>query len=905
MLLENYISLQFRVSTSFSKLHTNFLTLASINFLDTSKVSLHEFFTFLAALNAPGPLRRGDQIWEQLCCWLKSNENTLLCDSSSIMDSTFLQDFRKVLSGNDHPSEGDGSLLHDVEVKRLVLQILALSDVRRQLLPDHEREQSTLFTSLILPLQDILCSMGSHVYLPSGKADRAIQVLSSIVNFVLEADMSFQRSCNEGVDIIAKKLCSRDIHISQETVTSLDKVHTYLDLLSAISNFVSNEAIAKSAGIHQVSQELARFKESLTKDCQKVLTSSFDTQLASSNPELCCEAITASWCCVLDSYRNKDFWELYSSFVKLAFQIELMQEGPESPIFESLNKIIEFILNKGKVKLGLVNFVITNICHTWHKMLSDKSQARNVITAASNHLHLLKKAVLFGSLRKEGRLREEMLIYLSQNTSLGALRDRLKITSYEKDPALVRVTLINLIIRLGETKLPEAEKFLVELLQSLLEEDISVTPQGKCYVINSQVHRIKQRVWQAALVIVNYLPKEPASSIFQQILLQLASENQSSAKHMMEWLVVLMTHRFPSTVNQFWARVDEMVKGSRSGFSPILIIISHLGSVQPSRDCKAIPIIFPWSMAPTSSLRVQSQVSLYKIWLDCKREGLSEVLEKFPALNASMEYNENRGSSITNKMEGNFFLRDFHPLLDYSIEDGSTSIPLFNNRDALRTAQKLGKAAEKQRFATKFSSVDLNVIDFKEKPLPLGVDVQKKITPLREELAPGFGDDSQSNTEGKRSQLVVVATLVDRLPNLGGLCRTSEIFGVEKLIIGSARYLEDKSFLGLSVTAERWLPMKEVRPSELKDYLTEMRHHGYTLVGVEQTANSVQMTEYRFPAKTVILLGNERTGIPVELIHHLDVCVEIPQLGYIRSLNVHVSGALMVWEYTKQQMLGL
>lgn len=80
--------------------------------------------------------------------------------------------------------------------------------------------------------------------------------------------------------------------------------------------------------------------------------------------------------------------------------------------------------------------------------------------------------------------------------------------------------------------------------------------------------------------------------------------------------------------------------------------------------------------------------------------------------------------------------------------------------------------------ATKFSSVDLNVIDFKEKPLPLGVDVQKKITPLREELAPGFGDDSQSNTEGKRSQLVVVATLVDRLPNLGGKLKFTPIIHV-------------------------------------------------------------------------------------------------------------------------------
>ena len=35
----------------------------------------------------------------------------------------------------------------------------------------------------------------------------------------------------------------------------------------------------------------------------------------------------------------------------------------------------------------------------------------------------------------------------------------------------------------------------------------------------------------------------------------------------------------------------------------------------------------------------------------------------------------------------------------------------------------------------------------------------------------------------------------------------------------------------------------------------------------------------------------------------LDACVEIPQLGIVRSLNVHVSAALMVWEFTRQQLL--
>lgn len=34
----------------------------------------------------------------------------------------------------------------------------------------------------------------------------------------------------------------------------------------------------------------------------------------------------------------------------------------------------------------------------------------------------------------------------------------------------------------------------------------------------------------------------------------------------------------------------------------------------------------------------------------------------------------------------------------------------------------------------------------------------------------------------------------------------------------------------------------------------------------------------------------------------MDVCVEIPQHGVIRSLNVHVSAALLVWEYTRQHL---
>lgn len=107
--------------------------------------------------------------------------------------------------------------------------------------------------------------------------------------------------------------------------------------------------------------------------------------------------------------------------------------------------------------------------------------------------------------------------------------------------------------------------------------------------------------------------------------------------------------------------------------------------------------------------------------------------------------------------------------------------------------------------------------------------------------------------------------------------------------------------LACSVTAEKWLPISEVPVDSVKAYLERKRAQGYSVIGLEQTAHSRPMDRFEFPQRTVLVLGREKEGIPVDIIHALDACVEIPQLGVVRSLNVHVSGAIAVWEYTRQQ----
>ncbi|XP_020547413.1 uncharacterized protein LOC105155957 isoform X2 [Sesamum indicum] len=155
--------------------------------------------------------------------------------------------------------------------------------------------------------------------------------------------------------------------------------------------------------------------------------------------------------------------------------------------------------------------------------------------------------------------------------------------------------------------------------------------------------------------------------------------------------------------------------------------------------------------------------------------------------------------------------------------------------------------------------------------------------------------------KARRQQIILLASLIDRIPNLAGLARTCEVFRAAALAVADKSILNDKQFQLISVTAEKWVPVLEVPVGSMKAFLDKKKQEGFAILGLEQTANSVALDQYNFPTKTVLVLGREKEGIPVEIIHMLDTCIEIPQLGVVRSLNVHVSGAIALWEYTRQQ----
>jgi tRNA G18 (ribose-2'-O)-methylase SpoU len=67
--------------------------------------------------------------------------------------------------------------------------------------------------------------------------------------------------------------------------------------------------------------------------------------------------------------------------------------------------------------------------------------------------------------------------------------------------------------------------------------------------------------------------------------------------------------------------------------------------------------------------------------------------------------------------------------------------------------------------------------------------------------------------------MILVSSLLEKLPNIAHLTRTSEIFGVRELVVPNRKILEDEQYLAVSVTAERHIPILEVREDQLAQFL--------------------------------------------------------------------------------------
>ncbi|XP_036210401.1 probable methyltransferase TARBP1 isoform X4 [Myotis myotis] len=587
--------------------------------------------------------------------------------------------------------------------------------------------------------------------------------------------------------------------------------------------------------------------------CMKLLV----PQLLASSEPVCIEAFDMAWK-IISTLSNTQlvFWSNLKAFVQFVFDTKVLTIAAKikGQAYFKIKEIMHQMIEMSAVKTGVFNMLITHCCQSWGVPAPGVSQGS--FSNAADYSELLLEACVFGTVfRRDQRLIQDVQTFIE---NLGHdCAANVVIENTKREDHYVRVCAVKFLCLLDDSSASH-KAFMEDLAIKLLEKEALVSSsRTRCYA-NSQQHRVQNRVWQTLLVLFPRFDQNFLNRIIDKIFQAGFINSQASIKYYIEWIIILILHKFPQFLPKFWdcfSCGEEHLKTSICTFLSVLshldIIIQNLPEKERQEELAAHPRPFLLcSVSPASGLLPGGLVEDEWIAID--------KFAKFTDLPSGA--GAHRYLSATQ-------LRELRPG-DWAQQDaGSHS----------------GEADNQSEWT----------------------DVQKKVIPWRHaapdaDLELAFQD--RAAKLGKAiSRLIVVASLIDKPTNLGGLCRTCEVFGAAALVVGSLQCVSDKQFQQLSVSAEQWLPLVEVKPPQLAGYLRQKQAEGYTVIGVEQTARSTALTQYCFPERSLLLLGNEREGIPASLIQQLDVCVEIPQRGITRSLNVHVSGALLIWEYARQQ----
>jgi 23S rRNA (guanosine2251-2'-O)-methyltransferase len=152
--------------------------------------------------------------------------------------------------------------------------------------------------------------------------------------------------------------------------------------------------------------------------------------------------------------------------------------------------------------------------------------------------------------------------------------------------------------------------------------------------------------------------------------------------------------------------------------------------------------------------------------------------------------------------------------------------------------------------------------------------------------------------------VVVVLDNVRSMHNVGSVFRTADGFALEKVILCGItaqpphREIE-KTALGATQSMD-WIHF-----AETKTAIESLRSNGYTIIAIEQAANSKMLHKFKpdTSKKYALIFGNEVDGVSDEAMSLIDECIEIPQFGTKHSFNIVISAGIVLWDFYAKMKL--
>ena len=132
--------------------------------------------------------------------------------------------------------------------------------------------------------------------------------------------------------------------------------------------------------------------------------------------------------------------------------------------------------------------------------------------------------------------------------------------------------------------------------------------------------------------------------------------------------------------------------------------------------------------------------------------------------------------------------------------------------------------------------------------------------------------------------------------NIGSIARSAAALGVGSYLV-PAQGPHPYSRRALRVSMGHVSKLKVHVYKDIISTLESLKANEYKIFGAEVVPESVALSDVKVPKKWVLLMGHEGKGLSKEILDMCDVSVEIEMMSDIKSFNVGVAAAILMYQF--------
>lgn len=152
---------------------------------------------------------------------------------------------------------------------------------------------------------------------------------------------------------------------------------------------------------------------------------------------------------------------------------------------------------------------------------------------------------------------------------------------------------------------------------------------------------------------------------------------------------------------------------------------------------------------------------------------------------------------------------------------------------------------------------------------------------------------------GAQHSCLLISCGIQDPGNLGTIIRAADAAGVDKILVSRDtvdRY--NQKVIRSTMGSIFHVPVEEME--DVAQAIQKLKQDGIKIIAT-QAAGKVNFWDNNYKSSCAIILGNEASGIPENILGLADQVVSIPILGKAESLNVAMSATIMLYEVLRQR----